>query len=969
MKSPFKFLDSYTKNDREIFFGREKEIEELYHRVFENKIMLVYGVSGTGKSSLIHCGLANKFSETDWLPLVIRRGANLPDSLVAAIKASSVTQFHGEIVTPVQFTKSVKSLYLDNYKPIYFIFDQFEELFIFGSREEKKTVVQVLKALIDSDIQCRFIFVMREEYMASITEFEKYIPTIFSNRVRIEKMAYNNALEAIKGPCRVANITIEDGFAETLLERLSPESADIELTYLQVFLDKVFRLSQSEKTGNQDHLSFTLSLLQKTGNVSDLLGSFLDEQIALLDNPESGLAVLKSFVSAKGTKKQMSLKEVSEYLKTLGKPFYDSVIQKMLLSFINLRILRDKDQNGKYELRHDTLATKIYDKISGVEKEILEIRQFLENSYASWQRRGVYLSADDLNYIAPYKNRLHLTRELSGFVYESIKDINRVKRRRRNFSVAATILLLVSFAGFTLWALKEKRKADDAGLRQLESILKLNKSFEKVKRNQVQRKNEIYQQFQMSYATSPAKMQSLWDKAEKIRAASDELTDFIYQLEYKMISKTEKISLDSAKKVNLSAIKNKSGTSTPNQVLFGKNDNTLISNVFLLKRKIRNYRTTIFDQIGKKDWDKINFSIDIEKSALSQKGDSATWENANFNNAIVAGAITNLNNLITEINYIEIDAINLIYSWGTASSFSFDVIRPLVIPISNYLLQGEDYEAKLQLSAYSSKANMEAYIFKGKDNLSESDMLKSAIMVPLISKKGTIDIKIPADSVGANKYCGFISVRGPDENLKFGFSASYLVGNPTIVISPTGGNVLYRGIDNLINVSVPGISSDRIKYKITNGVLARNKNGEFILRAGEGKETVFNMEVEINKGSHTFDPMHFRLIDVPNPVVSIGEIKGGNISVQDILSTAGLNVKLKEFFVEVNYAIAGFTVMILDSSGRFTEERAKGSAFTEKQKILFSKLKPGDYLFIKGITVLGPENKMRNLGDLIYKII
>jgi Cdc6-like AAA superfamily ATPase len=51
MKSPFKFLDSYTREDRAIFFGRDKEISELYRRVFESKIPLVYGVSGTGKSS------------------------------------------------------------------------------------------------------------------------------------------------------------------------------------------------------------------------------------------------------------------------------------------------------------------------------------------------------------------------------------------------------------------------------------------------------------------------------------------------------------------------------------------------------------------------------------------------------------------------------------------------------------------------------------------------------------------------------------------------------------------------------------------------------------------------------------------------------------------------------------------------------------------------------------------------------
>jgi len=48
-KSPFKFLDSYTKEDHDIFFGRETEVEELYQKVFESKILLVCGVAGKVK--------------------------------------------------------------------------------------------------------------------------------------------------------------------------------------------------------------------------------------------------------------------------------------------------------------------------------------------------------------------------------------------------------------------------------------------------------------------------------------------------------------------------------------------------------------------------------------------------------------------------------------------------------------------------------------------------------------------------------------------------------------------------------------------------------------------------------------------------------------------------------------------------------------------------------------------------------
>lgn len=388
LKSPFKFLDSYTKDDREIFFGRDSEIEELYQKVFDSKLLLVYGVSGTGKSSLIHCGLANKFLDTDWLPLIVRRGSNMIESMAASVKSASITPQQNNFLSPADFRKGVRSLYLDHYKPVFFIFDQFEELFIFANREERKSFIQIIKSLVESDLQCRLIFVMREEYMAGVTEFEKFIPTFFSNRVRIEKMSHVNALEAIKGPCKIAEITVEDGFAETLLEKLSPEGADVELTYLQVFLDRILKVSDPV----DGKVNFTTSLLSQVGDISDLLGSFLDEQISLLSDPDTGLAVLKSFVSVKGTKRQMGLEEVAEYAQTLGKPVEETALKEMLQTFINLRILRDKDENGKYELRHDSLAAKIYEKITLVEKEILEIRQFIENALQNWKKRKVFLS-------------------------------------------------------------------------------------------------------------------------------------------------------------------------------------------------------------------------------------------------------------------------------------------------------------------------------------------------------------------------------------------------------------------------------------------------------------------------------------------------------------------------------------------------------------------------------------------------
>ena len=459
MKSPFKFLDSYTKDDREIFFGREREIEELYHRVFESKIMLVYGISGTGKSSLIHCGLANKFQDTDWLPIMIRRGENLVESMASGIKSASLTHTQNKLESPADFRKGVRSLYLDNYKPIYFIFDQFEELFIFGTKEEDESFTGILRSILSSDLQCKFIFILREEYLGWLSTFEKSIPGFFNNRIRVEKMDIGNARSAIEGPCRKFGISVGEGFADSMLQKLCPpKESEIELTYLQVYLDKIFKLALAESK-DISKITFQIADLDKAGNVSDILGNFLDEQISLLPDPETALTVLKAFVSARGTKRPASAEEVREYALSSGKDIDENNINSLLNSLVNLRILQDKDSNSRHELKHDALASKIYEKITLVEKELLEIRQLIENAFHDYQKRGVLLSEEDLKYIAPYESRLYLPESHKKLIEKSKSELLKTKHRRRNVFSAAGVLLIIVLSGFSIWAVKERKNA------------------------------------------------------------------------------------------------------------------------------------------------------------------------------------------------------------------------------------------------------------------------------------------------------------------------------------------------------------------------------------------------------------------------------------------------------------------------------------------------------------------------------
>ena len=497
MKSPFKFLDSYTAADRDIFFGRDQEIEEIYSKVFQSKLLLVYGASGTGKSSIINCGLANKFDESDWLPIHIRRGGNIRRSMFNQIQKQAIHQVNisdQEAMLDSGLEKALSSVFLDHFKPIYLIFDQFEELFIFGYKDEWQDFISAIKFLMGRDLEIHFIFVVRGEYLEFLSEFEDLIPEFFDNRVRIEKMTRKKAAESIAGPARVFPIEIENGFEEKLLKKLSPENSQIELTFLQVFLDKIYKTA-ADQSGSKTKLHFSKSSVEKLGHIGDVLAEFVDEQLFKMNDSKAALAVLKSFVSLQGTKTQKTLSEVHQYTNDIGYVIEKEEIESILAEFVNKRILKDQDENGKYELRHDSLAQKIFEKITIQERELLDIRQFLSHSHNEFEKRGTLLNDEDLSYITPHLKSLKLEAHVEEFVKISRKNSSKRQKQRRTRNVVIFIivgLMITSFIGF-FYSQDQKSKAEELALiaRQESEEAKKQREFAEDQSLEAQRNAEL----------------------------------------------------------------------------------------------------------------------------------------------------------------------------------------------------------------------------------------------------------------------------------------------------------------------------------------------------------------------------------------------------------------------------------------------------------------------------------------------
>ena len=65
-------LQSYTEAQSEIFFGRDEEIERLTNLIKANTLTIVFGKSGTGKTSLLNAGVFPGLRKNYCLPFRIR---------------------------------------------------------------------------------------------------------------------------------------------------------------------------------------------------------------------------------------------------------------------------------------------------------------------------------------------------------------------------------------------------------------------------------------------------------------------------------------------------------------------------------------------------------------------------------------------------------------------------------------------------------------------------------------------------------------------------------------------------------------------------------------------------------------------------------------------------------------------------------------------------------------------------------
>lgn len=531
-KYPFKFLDAYTLEDKDIFFGRNEEIDELYEMNFQTNLTLVYGASGTGKTSLLQCGLANKFTQYDWHSISIRRGGGLNESFTNALFSNLGDDVIQNKNTSIK--ELVESVYYYHYKPLYLIFDQFEELYILGSKSEQEQFIENIKVVLNCNLPVKVIVSIREEYLGYLYDFEKAVPQLLRKKLRVEAMNLDKVKTVLLSINQFENSNVklqtneEENIAETVFAKIlgNEKSLTISLPYLQVYMDKLY----IESGGDKERLktaTLNMNALQTLGDLGDVLRNLLDEQVAhiaakLKLSAEDIWHILSPFVTLDGTKEPLTTMQLFSRANDIDR----DTILNVLQAFNNSRILRYSEKDQNYEVAHDSLAKQIHAKRSDDEIALLEVQRLIKGQALIKEDAREYFTEKQLIRIEPFISRLNLTEEENKWVELSLKNLQEQKEEEKIrhflelsrskkrtallaiFLVILSALLLVTIYLFTKTKYTEKQ---------------LHNQNEELKQKEIKLRNFKDSVIQISNAVKKAKADA--DSNQKALLAQQKATD------------------------------------------------------------------------------------------------------------------------------------------------------------------------------------------------------------------------------------------------------------------------------------------------------------------------------------------------------------------------------------------------------------------------------------------------------------
>jgi|GEM_PF-5540486 len=409
---PFRGLQSFRFIDRKIYAGRDADIEKLYDLILLYRGVIVYGISGIGKSSLMGAGLIPELiHEGGFSPEIIRVYPSITETFsVKKIRDSETESSYFPSIFNEHWNKKDKRINLSlhdfksiikrlgdenqdkNQKTPVLIFDQFEELITYfeeadetSCREEESLdlisrkklqndIISFIKTCIYNEkLPIKLIFTFREDYLAKFSALFNAVPDLRDHFLRIKPIQVEKLDEILRKPFEA--MTFPNPFSEELITKIKTQfenkyrDNNLDLTEVQIICQQLYNIKPEVR----------LAKLEE--GIDNILKGFLLQSIEMLSENEKAVAIeiLSLLVLNEKVRNIYHRDAIFEKLKQQHpEQVIDTVLEKLESK---IRIIRREPRKGGtyYEIISEAIIPFINQRKTERENKLKEIENKKRN--------------------------------------------------------------------------------------------------------------------------------------------------------------------------------------------------------------------------------------------------------------------------------------------------------------------------------------------------------------------------------------------------------------------------------------------------------------------------------------------------------------------------------------------------------------------------------------------------------------
>ncbi len=473
------------------------------------------------------------------------------------------------------------------------------------------------------------------------------------------------------------------------------------------------------------------------------------------------------------------------------------------------------------------------------------------------------------------------------------------------------------------------------GKKVLSAFGRMNETFEETVASSTESNQSSLKQLAALADEQPEKYSKIYNVANELHQKSTDFNSYLDNLKSEMLSKSKD-------KKDYEAM---SSSNFVDEMFFKDGKETAKGKEFV--SKIDTYREGVLKLLDpKKDADlvkKVKKWFDTSPEKHGKKGKrEEPWLESRFEGFPLISSISNLSKMQTDVAATENDFMSTSVSGQRKSDVSMTNYDAMVVFDKNAYYPGEQLSGKIVLGKNDPSIRAKEVVINGR-KVSDDQI-----------KAGQVVLSGAAGNVGEHELKGkfvFLEDGKPVEIPIVGGKYSVIPKPNDAIISADKMNVVYRGVQNPLSISIPGLPHNKVNASAPG--LQKVGAGKYVMNPPKAREVKISVSGKLPNGQTVSSSKTFRVKDIPSPTGTIRSMDGYQKMSKSSLVKSTVGAKLKDFVFDLDLYVSEFKVKV---PGKPTIT-CSGTRLNKQATRAINKAKRGDAIIIFDIKAKLKKNK------------